>query len=120
MECATHAPAVLPPWVIACGAAVAVGLVTFAVYKKWFAGASSVPDAGTTPAPPRLSSHRALLVAANLGTVFEKPDTVLPQWVEAFTAAVRAEKVVFVALHIQEVGGKDYATSMHLVDGFIK
>ncbi|CAG0878497.1 unnamed protein product [Darwinula stevensoni] len=75
---------------------------------------------------------RTLLVTANVGSVFEDPTTMLKSWTEAFfkqaditlapilLQAVSSEKPVFIALHLQEVGGKNYETSMEFLPQFIE
>ncbi|XP_070541133.1 inositol polyphosphate-5-phosphatase A-like isoform X2 [Ptychodera flava] len=57
-----------------------------------------------------------LLITANVGSVFEEPDTMLTKWTTEFLQTVKQKQPQFIALHCQEVGGKNYRTSMqHLV-----
>lgn len=46
--------------------------------------------------------------------------TLLEKWIEEFTSHVSRLKPDFVALHLQEVGGKTYEKSMEYVQQFIK
>eukprot|EP00051_Salpingoeca_urceolata_P033881 m.22630 g.22630 ORF g.22630 m.22630 type:complete len:409 (+) comp6885_c0_seq2:340-1566(+) len=61
----------------------------------------------------------ALVVTANVGSLFEQVDALLDIWLDAFCAAVDIHNPAFVALHMQEVGGKEYKTSMRFVEVFI-
>ncbi|XP_055851053.1 inositol polyphosphate-5-phosphatase A isoform X2 [Episyrphus balteatus] len=61
-----------------------------------------------------------LLVTANVGSVFEDPSRLLEPWVEEFLARVTQLKPQFLALHLQEVGGKTYEKSMEYVQDFIR
>jgi len=65
------------------------------------------------------SNVRYLLVTANTGTVFEKPELLTP-WVNEFANLLRRHPADFIALHCQEVGGKDYERFMHILDPFVK
>ncbi|CAF2157491.1 unnamed protein product [Rotaria magnacalcarata] len=62
---------------------------------------------------------RLLLVTANTGSIFEKPD-LLAAWLIEFGNLVRQHPSDFIALHCQEVGGKDYEKFMHTLDQFLK
>eukprot|EP00049_Salpingoeca_infusionum_P023728 m.13608 g.13608 ORF g.13608 m.13608 type:complete len:419 (+) comp5968_c0_seq1:456-1712(+) len=55
-----------------------------------------------------------LLITANVGTVFEKPD-LLDVYIETMTKTIRASGAKFVAIHYQEIGGKDFAVGMQNV-----
>ncbi|CAF3535670.1 unnamed protein product [Rotaria socialis] len=65
------------------------------------------------------SNIRFLLITANTGTIFEKPE-LLTAWVTEFANLLRQHPSDFIALHCQEVGGKDYERFMHILDPFIK
>ncbi|CAF0952281.1 unnamed protein product [Adineta steineri] len=65
------------------------------------------------------SNIRFLLITANTGTIFEKPE-LLTAWVIEFANLLRSHPSDFIALHFQEVGGKDYETYMYILDTFIK
>ncbi|KAL1375284.1 hypothetical protein pipiens_004709 [Culex pipiens pipiens] len=66
------------------------------------------------------SSLPFLLVTANVGSVFEDPSRLLHIWIQEFLAHVAARRPAFIALHLQEVGGKTYEKSMEYVQEFIK
>nr|CAD7572722.1 unnamed protein product [Timema californicum] len=61
-----------------------------------------------------------LLVTANVGSVFEEPSTMLKVWTEEFLSTVTRLDPKFIALHCQEVGGKNYERSMKHVEFFVK
>lgn len=60
------------------------------------------------------------LVTANVGSVFEDPVRLLKPWVTEFLTKVELMKPQFIALHMQEVGGKTYEKSMDYVQEFIR
>lgn len=61
-----------------------------------------------------------LLVTANVGSLFEDPENLQKIWLREFYQTVQTQKPHFVALHCQEVGGKNYEASMAHVDCFVK
>ncbi|XP_055018569.1 inositol polyphosphate-5-phosphatase A [Boleophthalmus pectinirostris] len=61
-----------------------------------------------------------LLVTANVGSLFEDPENLQKNWLREFYQTVQTHKPHFVALHCQEVGGKNYEASMAHVDSFVK
>uniref|UniRef100_A0A673LSV8 inositol-polyphosphate 5-phosphatase n=1 Tax=Sinocyclocheilus rhinocerous TaxID=307959 RepID=A0A673LSV8_9TELE len=61
-----------------------------------------------------------LLVTANVGSLFEDLENLQKTWLREFCQTVQAHRPLFVALHCQEVGGKNYEASMTHVDSFIK
>ncbi|XP_051773918.1 inositol polyphosphate-5-phosphatase A [Ctenopharyngodon idella] len=61
-----------------------------------------------------------LLVTANVGSLFEDPENLQKAWLREFCQTVQAHRPHFVAVHCQEVGGKNYEASMAHVDSFIK
>ncbi|CAF3406094.1 unnamed protein product [Rotaria sp. Silwood1] len=61
---------------------------------------------------------RLLLITANTGSIFEKPD-LLTAWLIEFGNLLRQHPSDFIALHCQEVGGKDYEKFMHTLDHFL-
>ncbi|KAL5284584.1 INPP5A family protein [Megaselia abdita] len=61
-----------------------------------------------------------LLVTANVGSVFEDPSRLLLPWLKEFLTKVTELQPKFLALHMQEVGGKTYEKSMEYVQEFIK
>ncbi|XP_051935791.1 inositol polyphosphate-5-phosphatase A-like [Hippocampus zosterae] len=61
-----------------------------------------------------------LLVTANVGSLFEDPENLQKTWLREFYQTVQSHKPHFLAVHCQEVGGKNYAASMSHVDSFVK
>ncbi|KPJ00010.1 Type I inositol-1,4,5-trisphosphate 5-phosphatase [Papilio xuthus] len=61
-----------------------------------------------------------LLVTANVGSIFEDPSVMLPIWTSEFLQAVSRMDPKFIALHLQEVGGKAYEKSMQYVEDFVQ
>lgn len=61
-----------------------------------------------------------LLVTANVGSIFEDPSVMLPIWTAEFLQAVSRMDPKFIALHLQEVGGKAYEKSMQYVKDFVQ
>ncbi|KAH8417028.1 hypothetical protein KR222_001772 [Zaprionus bogoriensis] len=66
------------------------------------------------------SDAKLMLVTANVGSLFEDPKRLLSIWLEEFIAKVTEISPQFLALHLQEVGGKTYEKSMEHVQEFIK
>lgn len=62
----------------------------------------------------------AMLVTANVGSIFEDPQTLLKIWVKEFLLTVKHFQPWFLALHCQEVGGKNYEESMRHVEDFVR
>ncbi|XP_025834536.1 type I inositol 1,4,5-trisphosphate 5-phosphatase isoform X2 [Agrilus planipennis] len=60
-----------------------------------------------------------LLVTANVGSIFEDPNQMLKIWTEEFLLTISKLDPKFVALHCQEVGGKNYENSMKHVENFV-
>ncbi|XP_052858021.1 inositol polyphosphate-5-phosphatase A isoform X1 [Drosophila gunungcola] len=60
------------------------------------------------------------LVTANVGSLFEDPERLLQLWLHEFLAKISIAQPKFLALHLQEVGGKTYEKSMEYVQEFIK
>ncbi|ELU03856.1 hypothetical protein CAPTEDRAFT_131585 [Capitella teleta] len=63
---------------------------------------------------------KVLLVTANVGSIFEDPEKMLKMWLAEFLATVKRLEPDFLAVHCQEVGGKNYEESMQHVNQFIK
>lgn len=61
-----------------------------------------------------------LLITANVGSLFEDPENLQKNWLREFYQTVHIHKPHFIALHCQEVGGKNYEASMSHVDKFVK
>lgn len=51
---------------------------------------------------------------------FAQPSRLLENWISEFLSHVKQCKPDFLALHLQEVGGKTYEKSMEYVQQFIK
>ena len=84
-------------------------------------------------------THEILLITANVGTLFEKVneiriqiltvilkqkfnqlDELADSWFQEIFKTVDRYHPVFIALHFQEVGGKNYKESIELIDPFFK
>ncbi|GLV44361.1 Inositol polyphosphate-5-phosphatase type I [Carabus blaptoides fortunei] len=61
-----------------------------------------------------------LFVTANVGSIFEDPTEMLKYWTHEFLSTVSKLDPKFIALHCQEVGGKNYEKSMKYVEDFVK
>ncbi|XP_072247541.1 inositol polyphosphate-5-phosphatase A isoform X2 [Leuresthes tenuis] len=73
--------------------------------------------AGELTAAP---STGILLVTANVGSLFEDPENLQRTWLRELYQTVQSQKPHFLAVHCQEVGGKNYEASMSHVDSFVK
>ncbi|XP_043268162.1 inositol polyphosphate-5-phosphatase A isoform X2 [Venturia canescens] len=61
-----------------------------------------------------------LLITANVGSIFEDPGVMLKIWTEEFLSTISRLDPKFIALHCQEVGGKNYEQSMRHVEDFVR
>ncbi|GAB1860167.1 inositol-polyphosphate 5-phosphatase [Camponotus japonicus] len=61
-----------------------------------------------------------LLITANVGSIFEEPSVMLKIWTEEFLSTISKLDPKFIALHCQEVGGKNYEQSMRHVEDFVR
>ncbi|XP_053536104.1 inositol polyphosphate-5-phosphatase A isoform X3 [Ictalurus punctatus] len=59
-----------------------------------------------------------LLVTANVGSLFDNLGEIQNDWLREFFTTVGTHKPRFVALHFQEVGGKDYKANMAHAENF--
>ncbi|KAJ7994229.1 hypothetical protein DPEC_G00263730 [Dallia pectoralis] len=59
-----------------------------------------------------------LLVTANVGSLFDNVAEMESDWLRELFATVRIHKPCFIALHFQEVGGKDYMDNMGHAENF--
>ncbi|XP_053091914.1 inositol polyphosphate-5-phosphatase A isoform X1 [Pangasianodon hypophthalmus] len=59
-----------------------------------------------------------LLVTANVGSLFDNLGEIQNDWLREFFTTVDRYKPRFVALHFQEVGGKDYKANMAHAENF--
>ncbi|ERL91046.1 hypothetical protein D910_08388 [Dendroctonus ponderosae] len=66
-----------------------------------------------------MNSVSILLVTANVGSIFEEPNEMLKLWTEEFLSKIANLDSKFIALHCQEVGGKNYENSMKHVKRFV-
>lgn len=66
-----------------------------------------------------ISHTRILLVSANVGSIFEDPENTLKLWLREFLKCLRRLEPRFLAMHCQEVGGKNYEDSMQHVNNFV-
>jgi hypothetical protein len=57
---------------------------------------------------------------SNSNFLFSQPSRLLENWISEFLSHVKANRPKFIALHLQEVGGKTYEKSMEYVQEFIK
>ncbi|XP_026274549.2 uncharacterized protein LOC113203855 isoform X1 [Frankliniella occidentalis] len=62
----------------------------------------------------------ALFVTANVGSIFEDPTSMLKIWCDEFLNTISRISPKVIALHCQEVGGKNYERSMQHVSEFVK
>ncbi|KAG8041675.1 hypothetical protein G9C98_000673 [Cotesia typhae] len=67
-----------------------------------------------------MSGIPVLLVTANVGSIFEEPGLMLKTWTEEFLSTISRLDPKFIALHCQEVGGKNYEQSMRHVENFVR
>lgn len=66
------------------------------------------------------NSVPVLLVTANVGSIFEEPSVMLKIWTEEFLSTILRLDPKFIALHCQEVGGKNYEHSTRQVEDFVR
>ncbi|KAM3868297.1 inositol polyphosphate-5-phosphatase A [Diretmus argenteus] len=59
-----------------------------------------------------------LLVTANVGSMFDNVGEIQSEWLREFYMTVHNYKPQFIALHLQEVGGKDYMVNMGHAEDF--
>jgi hypothetical protein len=57
-----------------------------------------------------------LLISSNVGSLFEDPDRLLGPWVACIAGTIATRCADFVAIHLQEMGGKSYKEGMAHVD----
>ncbi|XP_059819512.1 inositol polyphosphate-5-phosphatase A-like isoform X2 [Hypanus sabinus] len=61
----------------------------------------------------------ALLLTANVGSLFDDLEGLQSIWLQEFYQTVAKYRPRFIAIHLQEIGGKDYETGMVHVDAFV-
>lgn len=59
-----------------------------------------------------------MLITSNLGSLFEIP-ALIPPWISEFGKHILEHKPNFIAIHLQEIGGKDWQKCMPRVDDYI-
>ncbi|XP_024273321.1 inositol polyphosphate-5-phosphatase A isoform X2 [Oncorhynchus tshawytscha] len=59
-----------------------------------------------------------LLVTANVGSLFDNVGEIESDWLRELFGTVQSHKPRFIALHFQEVGGKDYMVNMGHAENF--
>ncbi|XP_028312206.1 inositol polyphosphate-5-phosphatase A [Gouania willdenowi] len=61
-----------------------------------------------------------LLVTANVGSLFDNVGEIQQEWLQELYKTVNSYKPQFIALHFQEVGGKDYMVNMGHAEHFLQ
>lgn len=61
-----------------------------------------------------------LLVTANVGSLFDNVSEIQREWLKELYKTIHTYKPQFIALHFQEVGGKDYMVNMGHADSFFR
>ncbi|XP_068166626.1 inositol polyphosphate-5-phosphatase A isoform X2 [Antennarius striatus] len=61
-----------------------------------------------------------LLVTANVGSLFDNVGEIQNEWLQELYKTIRCYKPQFIALHFQEVGGKDYMFNMGHAEDFFR
>lgn len=61
-----------------------------------------------------------LLVTANVGSLFDNVGDIQNQWLKELYKTIHKHRPQFVALHFQEVGGKDYMANMGFAEDFFR
>uniref|UniRef100_H3CLB5 inositol-polyphosphate 5-phosphatase n=1 Tax=Tetraodon nigroviridis TaxID=99883 RepID=H3CLB5_TETNG len=59
-----------------------------------------------------------LLVTANVGSLFDNIGDIQRDWLQELYKTIQSHKPQFIALHFQEVGGKDYMVNMSHAENF--
>lgn len=59
-----------------------------------------------------------LLVTANVGSLFDNVGEIQKEWLQELFKTIHSYKPQFIALHFQEVGGKDYMVNMGHAEDF--
>lgn len=61
-----------------------------------------------------------LLVTANVGSLFDNVGEIQNEWLQELYKTIHSYKPQFIALHFQEVGGKDYMLNMGHAENFFR
>lgn len=67
-----------------------------------------------------MESLGVLLVTANIGSVCDEPEEIEKSWLQEFYKTVQDHQSAFIALHLQEFGGKNYQENMGSAENFIR
>uniref|UniRef100_A0A8C4QDJ6 inositol-polyphosphate 5-phosphatase n=1 Tax=Eptatretus burgeri TaxID=7764 RepID=A0A8C4QDJ6_EPTBU len=67
-----------------------------------------------------VSGPRVLFLTANVSSIFDDPEQLQKNWLQEFFEVVRVQKPLFVAVHCQEVGGKNFCESKPHVEAFVR
>ena len=79
----------------------------------------SLALSAAAPIAEHTSSLPMLLITANVGSMFDDPHHLIPQWLAQVCQQIKTQKPAFIAIHCQEVGGKNFEQSMENVDEFV-
>lgn len=81
-------------------------------------------DCKTRPLIPVNVSDKTCVICVVYVTcsckLHRQPEVLLQSWKKEFLKTVKESKAKFLALHCQEVGGKNYEDSMKHVDHFVR
>ncbi|XP_077572119.1 inositol polyphosphate-5-phosphatase A-like [Stigmatopora nigra] len=61
-----------------------------------------------------------LLVTANVGSLFDNVGEIQNEWLQELYKTIHSYQPQFIALHFQEVGGKDYLVNMGFAEEFFR
>ncbi|XP_072255017.1 inositol polyphosphate-5-phosphatase A-like [Pyxicephalus adspersus] len=67
-----------------------------------------------------MESLGILLITANIGSMSDEPGEIERNWLQEFYKTVQEHQPAFIALHLQEFGGKNYQANMGSAEGFIR
>ncbi|KAM4037681.1 inositol polyphosphate-5-phosphatase A-like isoform 1-T2 [Anomaloglossus baeobatrachus] len=67
-----------------------------------------------------MESLGVLLITANIGSVCDEPEEIEKLWLQEFYKTVQDHQSAFIALHLQEFGGKNYQENMGCAENFIR
>lgn len=67
-----------------------------------------------------MESLGILLITANIGSMSDEPGEIEKNWLQEFYKTVQEHQPAFIALHLQEFGGKNYQGNMGSAETFIR
>ena len=82
-------------------------------------GSQSLDLEVTIDKPCSGTSLPLLLITANVGSIFDDPQSLMPQWMPQISQQIKEQNPGFVAIHCQEVGGKKFEKNMANLDNFV-